>query len=72
MRERSELLQLYFQGYPLFQQVLEKDMSRSLFSPSGSSQEEKRLRTLSAYLQLLLQLAVQPCQHCVRLLVSSD
>lgn len=67
MRERSKLLQLDFQRYPLFQQVLKKDMS------ARDSREEQKGFFLSFlfYLQLLLQFTVKSCQHCVCLLVSS-
>lgn len=72
MRERSELLQLDFQGYPLFKQVLQKDkLTVTLFSHQREKSHEGS-RTQPAYLQLLLQFAVKSRQHCVRLLVSSD
>ncbi len=70
MWERSELLQLDFQGYPLFKQVLKKTHYKH--SPEARESERNHLGARPTYLQLLLQFTVKSCQHCVCLLVPSD
>lgn len=67
MRERSELLQLDLQRYPLLKQVLAK---RQFMRDEIYLKEKKKMVLL--YLELLLQFTIKPSQHCICLLVSSD
>lgn len=45
MRERSELLQLNFQGYPLFKQVLKNDKSSVTSLTEGKEEENMSAHT---------------------------
>lgn len=66
MREGPQLLQLDFQRYSLFQQVLKSDRVQHKCLCLQS-----RKVPACSHLQLLLQFAVKPGQHCICLLVSS-